>query len=434
MMKRTCRMMIVSASLLLVLVEQGVAAPPAAVPPTIESLPALLQEARLHNPELKAAAARQRMYASRVKQVGALDDPMLMFKIQNGLVRDPLSFSQDPTTAKVIGISQTFPFPGKRTLRERAAAAEADSFLWLAKERENELIRMVKEAYYQIYATDHLLAVVDKNVHLMDEIIVLAKNRYEVGQGAQQDLFKGEVERSRMLEMQISLQQQRKSQAARLNGLLNRPAGSPVGSIPDFSLQPVMITPEQLAVLAFESRPQLQAQRALAQKGWANRQLADKESLPDLTVAFEYMQRNAINSDMTSDPGYDMYSLGITFNLPLQRERRAAMRTEAAAETAMAAAEIDALTAAIHADITAQVAQADRLFQLERLYRTGVIPQAEQALEAATISYRVGKTDFLNLLESRNTLLAFQRQLYEMQADYQMKLAQLEAITGSELN
>jgi len=400
----------------------------------VESLSALIQEARTHNPELKAAAARQRMYASRVKQVGSLEDPMLMFKIQNGLVREPFAFDQDPTTAKVIGISQAFPFPGKRALREKGAAAEADSYHWLAKERENELVRMVKETYFQLYATDRSLQVVEKNVRLMAEIIVLARTRYEVGQGAQQDVFKAEVERSKMLEMKINLQQQRKSLVANLNGLLNRATATPIGPLPDSTLQPLLVSPEQLQTLAFEYRPQLQAQRSLAQKSWVNRQLADKEYYPDFTVAFEYMQRDAINTEMTNDPGYNMYSLGVTFNLPLQRERRAAMRAESAAETAMAAAEIDALTTAIDAGITTLVAQLDRLRETVALYRTGIIPQAEQALEAATISYRVGKTDFLNLLESRNALFAFERQLYEMQSDYQMKMAQLEAIVGTELN
>jgi outer membrane protein, heavy metal efflux system len=399
-----------------------------------ESLTALIQEARAHNPELRSAAARKRMFASRVKQAGSLEDPMLMFKIQNGLVREPFAFDQDTASAKVVGISQAFPYPGKRALREKGAAAEADSYHWLAKERENELVRMVKETYFQLYATDRSLQVVEKNVRLMAEIIVLARTRYEVGQGAQQDVFKAEVERSKMLEMRINLQQQRKSLAANLNGLLNRATATPVGPLPDRTIQPLMISPEQLSGLAFEHRPQLQAQRSLAQKSWVNRQLADKEYYPDFTVAFEYMQRDAVRTEMTSDPGYNMYSLGVTFNLPLQRERREAMRAESSAETAMAAAEIDALTTAIDAGITALVAQLDRLRETVALYRTGIIPQAEQALEAATISYRVGKTDFLNLLESRNALFAFERQLYEMESDYQMKMAQLEVIVGTELN
>ena len=55
----------------------------------------------------------------------ALDDPMLMLGIDNGLVRNPLSFDGDEATSKVIGISQMVPFYGKRDLRRQGAVHEA---------------------------------------------------------------------------------------------------------------------------------------------------------------------------------------------------------------------------------------------------------------------------------------------------------------------
>ena len=47
------------------------------------------------------------------------------------------------------------------------------------------------------------------------------------------------------------------------------------------------------------------------------------------------------------------------------------------------------------------------------LYKTGIIPQAEQSLESATIGYRVNKVDFLTLLDSRMTLFNYEREFYE---------------------
>jgi outer membrane protein, heavy metal efflux system len=64
------------------------------------------------------------------------------------------------------------------------------------------------------------------------------------------------------------------------------------------------------------------------------------------------------------------------------------------------------------------------------LYKGGIIPQAEQSLESAVISYRVNKVDFLTLLDGRLNLFNYERELYESQAEYMMKLAQLEAVVG----
>ena len=79
------------------------------------------------------------------------------------------------------------------------------------------------------------------------------------------------------------------------------------------------------------------------------------------------------------------------------------------------------------------LAQLDRRRKLVELYQGGIIPQAEQSLESAVISYRVSKVDFLTLLDGRITLFNYERELYESQAEYMMKLAQLEAVVGAEL-
>ena len=99
----------------------------------------------------------------------------------------------------------------------------------------------------------------------------------------------------------------------------------------------------------------------------------------------------------------------------------------------MATEELNSQYNAIDQSIVDLLAQVERREKLVVLYRTGIIPQAEQALESAVISYRVGKVDFLALLDSRLTLFNYEREYYDSLADSQMKLAQLEALVGREL-
>ena len=185
-----------------------------------ENLSPLITTALANNPELKASDARWRMYSEKIAQARSFDDPMLMLKLQNGMVNDPFNFRKDPMTQKVIGISQQLPFWGKRDLKAEVAANEAESYKWQVEERKLELRRMVAETYYQSYFADKSLAIVAKNIRILEDFITHAETRYSVGQGAQQDLFKAQVERSKLLDMQISLEQQRKSLQANLNALL----------------------------------------------------------------------------------------------------------------------------------------------------------------------------------------------------------------------
>jgi outer membrane protein, heavy metal efflux system len=397
--------------------------------PRAEELARLVAIALAQNPELKGSEARWQVFRNRIAQARSFEDPMLTLKIQNGTFTDPFNFRNDPMTQKVIGISQQLPFWGKRELKGEVAAREAESYKWQAEERRLELKRMVAETYYQIYFTDKSLAIVDKNLKILDDFVTLAETKYSVGQGAQQDLFKAQVERSKLLDVRITLEQRRKSLQANLNALLYRPAETPVGVIPDFDIAPLDQSPEELRSSAYENRPMLKGLSALIEKGKAGQRLANKEFYPDFNLFFEYMQRERF----AGSSGDDMYSLGVTFNLPLQRERRRAMVAESSSEITLAGEELNALKNSINAGISDLLAQLERRRKLAELYRTGIIPQAGQSLESATIGYRVNKVDFLTLLDSRMTLFNYERELYDSLADYQIKRAELEAIIGKEL-
>ena len=394
------------------------------------SLPALITSAIANNPELKSSQARWQMYANRAKQAPALDDPMFMFKLQNLVAREPFSFGgSDPQTAKVIGISQQLPFWGKRAIKQEAAEYEAESYRWSIEERKLELTRMIKEVWFQIWGVDKKLEVVDKNLRILSDFMTIAESKYSVGQGVQQDIYKAGLEKSKMLDMQISLQQQRKSLEANLNYLLYRPGNTPVGNIADFALPQPVLSAEQLNRIALEKRPQIKSLTMLASKGQASHRLAQKEFYPDFNLSFEYMFREAA----MGDPGYNMFSAGVTFNLPFQQERRRAMLAESSSEVSMAAEELNSLKNTISFAINDALAQLERRRKLVELYRGGIIPQAEQSLESAVISYRVNKVDFLTLLDGRMTLFNYERELYESQAEYMMGMARLEAAVGVEL-
>lgn len=394
-----------------------------------ENLTSLIDTVLAKNPELKSSEARWQMFRSRIARASALDDPMLMLKIQNAVVTDPLNFHREPMTGKVIGLSQQIPFWGKRGLKGEIADKEAESYHWQVEERKLELARMVKETYYQIYYTDKSLEIVAKNIKILDDFITIAETKYSVGQGTQQDVFKSQVERSKLLDMRINLEQQRKSLDTALNALLYRPAETPVGGIPDFEIKPLPFSAKELRAKAYEHRPLIKSLEAQVGKEEAGRKLAQKEFYPDFNVSLEYMQREPT---MGND-GADMYSLGVTFNLPLQRERRHAMVAEANSAGGMATEEINSLKNNIDSGIADLLAKLEKRQKLVQLYKSGIIPQAEQSLESAIIGYRVNKVDFLTLLDSRVTLFNFERDYYESLAEYQIRLAQLEAVVGADL-
>jgi len=179
--------------------------------PPSSTLDALVAEALAHNPEIGGSEAQWQMLVEKSRRAGAFDDPMLMLGIQNAMISDPFAFDQDDSTAKVIGISQMLPFFGKRSLMRAEAEKEAEAAQWTLEERKVELRQMVSEAWAQMAYVETSLNLIDKNIALLDDIGRLVEASYKSGMGKQPDILRVQIERTRMEEMKLGLQQQRRS-------------------------------------------------------------------------------------------------------------------------------------------------------------------------------------------------------------------------------
>ena len=386
----------------------------------------LVNQALTANPEVKASAARWEMFTQKARAAGSFDDPMIMLGIDSGLVRDPFNLDRDMETSKVIGISQMVPFFGKRDLMREAAIHESEATRWEVEERKLELAAMVKESWYQLYFTDQSLVALERSIANLDNLVRFVETMYGVGQARQADVLRVQVERSKMEEMRLTLRQQRRSLEAGLNALLYRPTATAVPIIESVELTPATLDALELERLAEEKRPLLRAMASRIDKARAERALADKEFYPDFTLAFEYMQKDSL----MDDPGYDMYNASVSFNLPLQRERRHAMVAESDASRRMAEEELNMTRNRIRQTIADLLAQLERDRTMASLYREGIIPQSAAAVESALSAYRAGKGEFMQVLDSRMSLLSVERDYYRAVADHQMELARLEATVG----
>ncbi len=64
------------------------------------------------------------------------------------------------------------------------------------------------------------------------------------------------------------------------------------------------------------------------------------------------------------------------------------------------------------------------------MYHDQLRPQAEATLQSSVIAYENDKTDFLDLLDSQMTVVDIDLAWIQANADYEMRLADLELATG----
>lgn len=390
----------------------------------------LIQEVLAVNPEIKADGKRWDAAKERPPQEGSLDDPLLSLEIVN-LPTNSFSFSQDDMTMKQFSLSQTFPFFGKRGLRSEVAQREANVIGQGFRDKQNEIVRRVKETFYELYITDRSLEVVEKNREVLKEFVKIAETKYSVGKGIQQDVLKAQVELSKLLDEQIRLEQTRQAAAAKLNAILNRAPQTPLGRTEEVLKEEMTRDLKALQDRALENRPLLKALQEEIERGKAANALARKGYFPDLTMSAGYGFRE--DSPMVNRS--DMFSAGFTINIPLyfrtKQDRRvaetSALINSAREQYQAARNEVLSLVKELASDL-------EKGSKLIDLLQTGLIPQAQLSLDSAVAGYQVNKVDFLTLLDNRLTLFNFEKEYFRALGEYQTSLARLEWVVGASIN
>ncbi len=390
----------------------------------------LIQEALSVNPDIKAEGKKWEAAKERPPQEGSLDDPMLSFEIVN-LPTNSFSFTQDDMTMKQFSLSQAFPFPGKLGFRRDVAQREANAIGQAYRDKRNEIVRRVKEIFYDLYAIDRALEVVEKNRELLREFVKIAETKYSVGKGIQQDVLKAQVELSKLLDEQIRAEQSRQAAGAKLNAILSRPPQTPLGRTEEVLKDELRLDLKELQAKALENRPLLKALQEEVERGKAANALARKKYFPDLTMSVAY----GFREDSRLVNRSDMFSAGFSINIPLYfRTKQDRQVAETSALIDSAREQYQAARNEVLSLVKELVSDIEKGSKLIELLQTGLIPQAQLSLDSAVAGYQVGKVDFLTLLDNRLTLFNFEKEYYRALGEYQASLARLEWVIGASID
>ena len=376
--------------------------------------------ARSANPMLRAEQLQARASAERAAQTGAWPEPRLALGMKNR----PLDGfgTEEEMTMNTVELSQMVPWPGKRGLsRERGrGTALADSLL--ALEVEVGLGARVAELYFAMASADRAIQVMAETRLLLQAFQETATAMYGVGEAIQQDVLQAQVSVARMTADIVVMEQDRLAAQARFNALLGRSPMTLVGvlELPEIGPPPPGV--EALMELARAGRPALAAATARVGSASAAVAAARKEWWPDLMLSVEYGQR----------PRYsDMMSLMVGFSVPVTGgARQRPMQREMEAMEAMAEASARDLENETFAMLAEQRAMAERARTLADIYHHQVLPQAQASVASAQSAYRVGRADFMTLVENQMTVNRYRIEEIRLAAEYHTAAAAIRALLG----
>ena len=380
-----------------------------------------VQIALTSNPMLRAASLSAEAATHRVGPAGALPDPQLQFGLMNRMASG-FGSTADPMTMNQLQLMQMIPFPGKLgsardAARHTAAAAHLD-----ADEQRRMLSAQVQEAYFDVAFMDRALVVMAGTKTLLQDFQQVATTMYGVGTGLQEDVLRAQVEVARMGEDIASMQQERTAGAARLNTLLGREATAPIGALELPEDTSTLLAADSLIGMADASRPALRAASERVAAAQASLTAARRELLPDFQVGVAYQARPAFPN---------MVSLMLGVSLPVfAGSRQLPARREMTAMAAMSDAELLGLRNETTAEVIEARARAERDRNLIRLYRNEILPQARAAVQSALASYRVGRVNFMTLVDNQMTVNRYEVEAWRLAADELQAVGDLNALTG----
>ena len=394
------------------------------------NLQLLIDKAISNNPEIVAAQNRWEAAKNQIKMVKSLDDPSLRIGVINS-PDHPFNFGKDASKSapimspQTISITQKIPFPGKLKLKGQAASENAEMEKNLIESKIQEIIAEVKHHYYELYFIDKSIEINLENKELLRKFTKIAEAMYAVGKSSQRDVLAAMVEHSKIENKIIVLEQSKQSTLAKLNNILNRNPDAPLGKPKDFNKHKLTYKTEELETLALNSRPLVLKTDHAVKKNQFNLQLAKKNYFSDFTAMIEYRHLG----DSTSDT----WSSALSINIPWLWSKQRYKVKEAGNELKASMADRETVNNQTQYEIRDLISRVVSTESTVDLFKTNIIPKAEQALNATRIEYETGKVDFLTLIDSQRTLLDSKLQYYKSLVEYEQNIARLEKTVGVEL-
>ncbi len=395
------------------------------------NLEKLINQAITVSPEIKMLEAKYRVAKSQIEIGTNLPDPVLTLGLVN-LPVNSFSFTQEPMTGKIIGISQGIPFPGALSAASDVKAVDTSIIKQSIIDIKNKIRKDVAELYFSLQYLRENIRLAYESIELLNQISDVVRRKYDVGTASLQNLVQVEVQITRVKDKIETLKSTERAVVTKLNAFLLREETENLNTENIRSIRFFKTTADSLVKVAIKNRPLLKSIKLSVRKAELMKEQAEYTFYPNFKLALQYSQRDY--SATTSNDFVDFFSVVVGISLPINYGGN---KTEL-------------VNKAIHLstlyneqyNLTIQKLQQtfgtfnSKLLELanrEELITKQLLPQAKQVYDAAIADYQVGKIDFVNVIKAENDILNIKTELAKIRTDYYKNLFTIEYLVGTEL-
>src|SRR5882724_1246712 len=271
------------------------------------------------------------------------------------------------------------------------------------------------------------LEVNQRNVDLLNQFAEVNRQRYEVGNASQADVLTAQTDAAKLLEAQSDIFRRISDAQSQLNVLMNRPAQSPLAQPSQIPFQPPHFSLQALQAVALSARPETQRAQNRVEAERFRVELANRQWFPDPTLDVQAQRYNEAGQAVSE------LDVGVSIGLPFLNQRKySATVTEARLNFESAQHELEATRTETLGLVRDQLKKIETAAHHYELYSDKILPLARQTVQSNRVAYETSSANFLELITAQRVLQDVESAHVNHLADYQVAVAELNAIVGIE--
>lgn len=381
-----------------------------------------IAEALAHNPQIEVA--RQQTAQSRARRVEAIAVPDPALTASYDAATRPLGFGS--AAERNVAVDMLIPFPTKFWLRNRVARADIGSFESNYRLQTQVIAAQTSQQYDSLLVARKHRDVLIEGRRLSADFLKRTQARYNAGTAAKLDVIKAQVDLAQADNDLIANELDIANAQAALNRFIGRVIGAPIAPVDTLEVPPPLPDSQTIEQTALENRPELTQLESEQRGARATTSLLRQFWVPDFTLgaSHDYAQ-----------PGAPLFSTGIALPVPLffWQHSQGEIAESRYRERELAASYRD-LRAQVTQDVRSAYATASTSLRQVLFLRDELVPSAREAFRVASVSYSLGGSSALEVLDARRTLLDAENQLADALASANIARADLERALGVPLS
>ncbi len=356
--------------------------------------------------------------------VGTLPDPKISIGVAN-IAANSFDFNQEGMTQFKVGVSQMFPRGDTLSLKQKQFSQLGERHPFLREDRKANLTVMVSKLWLDAYRAQQSIVLIEKDRSLFEQLTDVAQASYSsaLGKTRQQDIVRAELELTRLEDRLTMLNQQQDVARKRLSewlgnyfyneysdtdGLvtaINLDNFRVASELPNIKLigsesfdLGVKDNPAKLLV-SLKNHPAMLAIEKQIDATKTAVDIAKQKYKPEWGVNASYGLRD---NDPFGNNRSDLFSIGVTFDVPLFTENRQDKQVRSAISTRESMkTEKWMVFRKFIANIESLQEQLKRTNQRQKLYKEKLLPQMHDQAEASLTAYTNDDGDFSEVVRAR---------------------------------